>query len=46
MLICQFNNVGEPIENKEATTVEKYPDTYKAYKESLVYLEESKNIPR
>lgn len=44
MLICYFNNVGEPIEKMNAAKSElkKFPDTYKAYKESLRILRKVK----
>jgi hypothetical protein len=44
MLICQFNNVGEPIEKMKAQRqqLKNYPDTYKAYKESLRILRKVK----
>jgi hypothetical protein len=44
MLICQFNNVGEPIEKMKAQglKLKNYPDTYKAYKESLRILRKVK----
>jgi len=44
MLICQFNNVGEPIEKMklQRQQLKNYPDTYKAYKESLRILRKVK----
>ncbi|SCY29736.1 Putative DNA-binding domain-containing protein [Nonlabens sp. Hel1_33_55] len=44
MLICHFNNVGEPIEKMKAarTHLKNFPDTYKAYKESLRILRKVK----
>ncbi|WP_124978954.1 ATP-binding protein [Nonlabens xiamenensis] len=44
MLICQFNNVGEPIEKMKAfkEDLKKFPDTYKAYKEALRVLRKVK----
>jgi site-specific DNA-adenine methylase len=44
MLICQFNNVGEPIEKMKTQRqqLKNYPDTYKAYKESLRILRKVK----
>ncbi len=44
MLICHFNNVGEAIDKMNAAKpyLKKYPDTYKAYKESLRILRKVK----
>jgi hypothetical protein len=44
MLICQFNNVGEPIDKMKVYKqhLKKYPETYKAYKESLRILRKVK----
>lgn len=44
MLICQFNNVGEPMEKMKAQRLQlkNYPDTYKAFKESLRILRKVK----
>ena len=44
MLICQFNNVGEPVEKMKAhkDLLKAYPDTYKAYKEALRVLRKVK----
>ncbi|PRP67565.1 ATP-binding protein [Nonlabens agnitus] len=44
MLICHFNNVGEPIEKMKAARahLKNFPDTYKAYKESLRILRKVK----
>ncbi|MGB5983574.1 MAG: ATP-binding protein [Nonlabens sp.] len=37
MLICHFNNVGEPIEKMRShkSSLKKYPEAYKNYKETL-----------
>jgi hypothetical protein len=44
MLICQFNNVGEPIEKMKAhkNALKTYPETYKSYKEALRVLRKVK----
>jgi hypothetical protein len=44
MLICQFNNVGEPVEKMKSykSELKKYPDTYKSYKEALRVLRKVK----
>lgn len=44
MLICHFNNVGEPIEKMKAAKMhfKNFPDTYKAYKETLRILRKVK----
>ena len=44
MLICQFNNVGEPIEKMKShkSFLKNYSDTYKSYKEALRVLRKVK----
>jgi hypothetical protein len=44
MLICQFNNVGEPIDkmNSHKSLLRSYPEVYKSYKEALRVLRKVK----
>lgn len=44
MLICQFNNVGEPIEKMKSYKIvlKSFPDIYKSYKEALRILRKVK----